>query len=223
MLTLKLKKLPDTLRGIYGPNKDKLGERMLYAHPDLYKSIMDLEAAGVRLVFSDIFRSAKESLAAKRAKPGLVMPAGYSAHNFGLAVDLDVNAIMRELKLDKKRLDELLASFGLFCHRTDHKMLAECWHYNAFGDDPKKWKGLFQTSTARAIEQKIVSIYGEQFKMSHDEVIAALKSLRYFDTGDTPRNAIARFQTHWDLSVDGIAGPKTQRLLSYLTNTTEII
>lgn len=222
MLKLQLKKLP-ALRGIYGANKDKLGEHQLFAHPDLFDSITRLEGAGVRLVFSDIFRSAKASLDAKRAKPHLVMPAGFSAHNFGLAVDIDVQAVCKELGLDKRKLDELLAGFGLYCHRIDHKTLAECWHYNALGDDAKRWLGAMTTSTAPSVEKKIQALYGDALKLSSEEVSAALRSLGYFDKETSIRSAVQRFQEHWDLAPDGVAGPKTQRLLAYLTCKTEVL
>jgi len=140
MMKLNLASLPATLRGIYGATKDKLGAHQLFGHPDLASAISRLESAGVRLIFSDIFRSAKGSLDARRAKPGLVQPPGYSAHNFGLAVDIDHAAVMKELRIDKKKLDELLASYGLYCHRTDHALASEAWHYNALGPGAERKK-----------------------------------------------------------------------------------
>jgi D-alanyl-D-alanine carboxypeptidase len=226
MLTLKLVKLPSTLRGIYGANKNMLGAAQLYAHPDLAKSIDDTEKAGLHLIYSDIFRSAKSSLEAMRKKPGLVQPPGNSAHNFGLAVDLDVDALMKELRLTKRQLDELLASFGLFCHRIDHALGAESWHYNALGDDPKKWLGFMRSSTANCIEQKIQALYGNQLRLTRDEVSRALDILGFLGVSRTTSDiteAIRRFQSQWDLVPDGDAGLKTQRLLAYLTAKTEVL
>lgn len=226
-MKLNLIKLPVTLRGIYGPRK-VLGPQQLFAHPVLETSIAALESAGVRLVFSDIFRSAKGSLDARRAKPGLVQPPGYSAHNFGLAADIDVSTIMKELGLDKKRLDELLAAHGLFCHRTDHALASEAWHYNALGPNGGASLQAGAKSTAGAVEAKIMHLYGLDFEMTVDQIKGALCSL----TGDLEKQAkikassglefaayVREFQVAWDLVVDGVAGARTKRTLALVTAT----
>jgi hypothetical protein len=227
MMQLRLVKLPATLRGIYGTEK-KLGPQQLWAHPDLEDSIAKLESAGVRLIFSDIFRSAKGSLDARRAKPGIVQPPGYSAHNYGLAIDIDHAAMMKELGISKKQLDESLAKYGLYCHRVDHELASEAWHYNCLGPNPDQWLKKGAKSTAEAIEAKIISIYGSDFTMTDTGLREALASLTINPESQAKIKAanevqlaehIRVFQLMWDLSVDGVAGPKTKRTLALVSAT----
>jgi hypothetical protein len=214
-MKLILKQLPADLRGIYGPTKDRLGAHQRWAHPDLAQAIEAMEKAGVKLAYSDLFRSAESSLARRkefeaRGGPQLAKRPGESPHNWGLACDIDVGWALKTYRLDKKRLDELMASYGLYCHRRDHQAGAESWHYNALGPDAARWLGAASmTSTSRAIEAKIQSIYGPQMVLSPAEVTAALAALKY--------ESVRAFQADWDLEVDGVAGVKTQRLLAFLT------
>lgn len=214
-MKLILKQLPETLRGIYGPTKDRLGAHQRWAHPDLADAIERLEASGFKLAYSDLFRSAESSLARRkefeaRGGPQLAKRPGESPHNFGLACDIDVGWALKTYRLDKKRLDEIMASYGLYCHRRDHQAGAESWHYNALGPDAGQWlSSASMMSTSRAIEAKIQALYGSQMVLSQDEVTAALGALKY--------ESVRAFQSDWDLEVDGVAGPQTQRLLAFLT------
>jgi hypothetical protein len=209
MMQLNLVPLPNNLRGIYGATKDKLGAQQLFAHPDLEAAINRLERDGVKLIFSDIFRSAQGSRDARRKKGGIVQPAGYSAHNYGLAVDLDIGAIMKELRITKKQLDELLENYGLYCHRTDHALGSEAWHYNCLGPSPEQWLKEGERTTANAVERKIQGLYGESFRMEPGEILDALAKLKIL--------SVVEFQRAWDLVADGIAGPKTQRTLALVS------
>ena len=217
-MKLNLVKLPTTTRGIYGPNKDQLGANQRWAHPDLAEILARLVDARIDLRFSDIYRSAKSSQArrAEFAATGgaqLAKRPGESPHNYGLAVDLDVSAALADNHTNKKGLDLALQNYGLHCHRLDHDLGAECWHYNALGPNASQWtRSSSSESTSRAIEAKIASIYGEAWKLTPEEIRAALKLVGVKN--------VRELQAGWDLEVDGIAGPKTQRLLSYLTAET---
>ncbi len=216
-MKLILSPLPKTLRGIYGATKDKLGAHQLFGHPDLVAAILKMEADGLKLAYSDLFRSAESSLARRkefeaRGGPQLAKRPGESPHNFGLAFDIDVAYALKTYRLDKKRLDEILATYGLYCHRRDHQAGAESWHYNCLGPGPQAARWLASASapsTSRAIEAKIQHLYGLQMSLLKDEVTAALRALKYETVKD--------FQEDWDLDADGIAGPQTQRLLAFLT------
>ena len=225
-MKLLLVALPSNLRGIYGASHDQLGAQQLWAHPDLAAAIEKMEKDGVRAVFSDIFRSAKGSLDARRAKPGLVQPPGYSAHNFGLAADLDYAAMLKELRLDKKALDWLLEGYGLYCHRKDHAAAAEAWHHNCLGPDPARWLQTTAKSTAGAVEAKILSIYGASFEMGPEELKSSLASLqpdltqqaKIKGASGAELGAYVRdFQRAWDLDVDGAAGERTKRTLALVS------
>ncbi len=222
MLTLSLVPLPATLRGIYGATKDKLPTRFLWAHPDLANAIDATERDGLSLAYSDIFRSPEASLARRkefdaRGGPQLAKRPGESPHNFGLAVDIDVMWCLKTYRISKQALDERLQRYGLYCHRRDHQLAAESWHYNALGEDAAQWLQHASTSsTSRAIEAKILALNGEGFRLTPMEIERSLAKLGYKPEKGI-RGAVMRFQDDWDLSVDGLPGPKTQRLLAYLT------
>ena len=216
-LRLILSVLPDNLLGpAQPPYNGRVPKRMRFAHPDLAKIIVALEAAGVRLRYSDILRSAEVSLARRhefeaRGGKQLAKRPGESPHNWGLSVDIDTKDAMTSMLISKQQLDELLQAYGLWCHRRDHVLGDECWHYNALGvgEEAQKWLAFAsQRSTSRAVEEKIASLYSKDWVLSKDQVAACLIQLKKKDVRD--------FQDDWDLDVDGIAGPKTQRLLAFL-------
>lgn len=219
-MKLILRKLPYSFRGVYtdkAGRKDALGVRQLYAHPDAADSLIKMESDGLRLIFSDIFRSPKESLEARRKKPGLVKRPGESPHNFGLAIDLDITAICNERRITKAQLDALMISYGWYPHNKDSKVTREGWHYNYLGPKPELWLPACaaSSSTSRAVEARVMALYGSQMTLSKEQVEAALDRLDY--------ETVADLQGAWDLDVDGVAGVKTQRLLACLTADQEIV
>ena len=99
------------------------------------------------VVVSDMFRTAEASLAAMQKKRG-VQPPSYSHHNYGRAIDLDVDQTLKMMRAqemttgdypdgqdvapenftgdhvpvkDKRTLDFWLAERGWYCFRGDHK------------------------------------------------------------------------------------------------------
>jgi hypothetical protein len=236
-MQLQLCKLPSTLRGAYDINRDgiknELAERMLFAHPDLARAILKLEKDGIRLRYSDIFRSAASSLARRkefesRGGPQLAKRPGESPHNWGLAVDIDVADALSSLKLKRKAdLDQFLRGYGLHCHRLDGLTGPEAWHYNCLGTEIAPYfMHASPRSTSRAIEAKIQALYGGAMSLSRDEIISGLRALKHLGKEATSVSytaAVKCFQRDWDLTVDGVAGPKTQRLLAYLTANTQLV
>jgi hypothetical protein len=251
-MKLILKRLPSSLRGIYPDKqgrKDALGAHQLLAHPDLYDAIMRMESDGVRLIYSDIYRSAESSLRRRRefqaamvaydakvkadpayakthARPKqLAKPAGYSPHGQGVAVDLDIKAILKERHCDKKALDWLLEGYGLYCHRKDHVLDNEAWHYNCLGPNAAQWlpASAARPSTSYAIEAKVMSLYGSQFVLKESEIRAYLVTLGHLPIGRELSEGVKEFQRLWDLDVDRKAGPKTQRTLAAVCAEQEIV
>jgi hypothetical protein len=236
-MQLLLSPLTKALRGIYDIDRDgvknELPHRALYAHPDLARAISKMEDDGLHLVYSDIYRSAASSLARRRefekaGGPQLAKRPGESPHNFGLAIDIDVTQACQDLQVTKRGLDTLLQRYDLFCHRRDSKMGAEAWHYNHLGPVPAyHLKHASPTSTARAVEAKVSAIYGGQMKLSRDEIVSALKQSGFLKSGMATSAdidaAVRAFQAFWDLAVDGAPGPKTQRLLAFVTASTQLV
>lgn len=212
MLNLVLRQLPDTTLGIYGPDKNTMPASMRRLHPLAAESFQNL--AGV-LRISDAFRTPESSLHAMQIKRG-VQPPGFSAHNFGFAIDVALGDCLKRLGMTKTKFDEAMAEYGWFCHRRDHNRGMEDWHYNhgieAF-IDPK------DTSTAPAVERLIQQTYGEQLRLSALEAQTLLKQMRYYqgdldgEIGPRTEAAIGAFQKAWQVKESGL-GRKTQRVLA---------
>ncbi len=216
---------PLTRRGIYGDKEDRLPERMLWLHPDALRSIQELERdyPGV-FRYSDMFRGVagqirvrEKNRERRRASGRPVRYAGklpgYSAHGYGLAIDHDVRGNLKRLArflltredadpYGKREYDLLMRKYGWYCHRDaphgDHKRKHEEWHFNFFGDDPKRWLAHCEERTDAGIEAKIRYMYGPL-------------------TCTTPKDFDVRsFQEAHTLRPDGIFGPMSRRVKAYV-------
>lgn len=225
MVKLDLDTLPSRrIKGIYGQSKTLFPRRMARLHPSAARAFEQLDP---EIVYSDMWRSAQGSFDGRypggRRWPrrGVARPA-HSAHNYGLAVDVAVTLTLGALGMTKRELDEYMAGHGWWCHRIDHKRKSEEWHYNYLGAD---WGGLpaGEKRTSHAIERKIKRLYGAAWDCSPQELQRRLRAQGlYFGVidgklGRFSKKAIKRFQSQWRLKVDGLAGPKTNRLLWYVT------
>ena len=232
VLHIQLRPLPATILGIYGPGRDQLPERMRYLHPAAAASYLEIEATPQRLRVTDMLRSADSSLDAAERKSGVQRP-GYSGHNFGLCIDIDVKDCMRRRKMAKATLDAFLAARGWYCHRKDHALAAESWHYSFLGTGAEAKDYLAasaqSTNTAAALEAKIVDLYGAAFRLDAAQVQAALRQLRLYSgavdgmLGPLSRQAINAFQRAWQLPVTGSADARTQRTLAFVAGGCSIV
>jgi hypothetical protein len=104
-----------------------LPQRMRWLHPgaaEAYESIKDA------VVVSDMYRSAEASLSAMQRKVG-VLPPGRSRHGYGLAIDVSVPESMALVGVrSKEAFDDWMGHRDWHCHRLDHAMQSEAWHYN---------------------------------------------------------------------------------------------
>jgi len=228
MLTLRLSALPSTIVGIYGPGKDTLPSRMRFLAPDAAESYMRMDRSALRPRASDMLRSAESSLQAGHEKRG-VMPPGRSGHNFGFSVDVDVTWMRKQYQWTKKDMDTELAKAGWYCHRKDHEIDSECWHYNYFGPDPGRYLDASSAygSTASGLELMIQDRYGAGFVLTPSEIQTVLSQMKLYtgtidgDLGPLSRQAIKAFQRAWRLPETGLAGQDTQRLLSFIGSQRE--
>lgn len=224
-MKLSLKQLPPTVRGIYD---GKMPARALFLEPaaaDSYKR--DLLSW---VVVSDMLRSAESSLNAVRRGRGAQAP-GYSAHNYGFAIDLDVKATMERGEVKTKpALDAKLEALGWFCHRRDHVMDSECWHYNFLGVgyvvSPR------QRSTSGDVEALIVQRYGADMAPGDSQCQAMLASLKMYSgavdgiVGDLTREAVRVFQRAWAskrVAETGRLDAATRRTLAFVCATREVV
>lgn len=223
MLKIALRPVQNVL-GIYGKAKDQFPARMSYLHPEAAAAFDAVQAlVGQRLRVSDMYRAPADSLVAMQSKRG-VQPPGFSAHNFGLAIDIDTDAMLDVLKCSKAVLDVTMQSKGWFCHRRDSRRGMEDWHYNYLGaDSAALLQHASATSTAGAIEARIQQLYGPRFLLTDSEAQAALKAEGLYagaidgKIGPKSKAAVAAFQQKWGLPPDGVLNARTERTLAVVT------
>jgi hypothetical protein len=216
-MILILQQLPQ----LAGPDDDDyrglVPQRFLYMLPEAAKALMLVEQDTGGLIYTDIFRSAESSLKAYQSKPGTQPPA-YSYHNYGGCADVDVDRSLKKLGTNYEGLVEIMAARQFYCHRRDGNPTAsESWHFNYLGDDADALLELTTTdhsTWARPAEAMIQKWYGPGFQLTADQVALLIPIAHATDIRD--------FQRRWGLVVDGVAGPKTQRVLAYATATQQI-
>jgi hypothetical protein len=233
MMKLRLTALAPTTRGIYntraGP--DTLPERFRYLHPDAAAGFVALEAATGGLVYSDILRSAEESLHAAQTKRG-VQPPGFSGHNFGFSVDVAVEETMKLRGWDYAKLVATMEAYGWHCHRRDGARgyrLSEHWHFNFFGAASAKYlKTTIGGSWASPLEALVLDTYEEAFRLTDAELQACLKKLGMYagdvdgQVGPLTRAAVGAFQRAW--MMDGQRDEvRTRRVLAFVAAEREIV
>lgn len=224
LLQLKLVRVPNVV-GIYGKSGKDFPPRMAFLQPDAAKAYI-AAAEKLKLVVSDMFRTAEESLRARAEKSG-VQPPGFSAHNYGFAIDIATDAVLKATKLSKPDLDKQMEEYGWYCHRKDGKRGMEDWHYNFFGnrDQAAPWVKVCERSTNRSsgIEAKIAATFGDQLKLTADEAQIALSKLKFYHGeidgkfGGGSKQALLAFKRAWKLPQDTILDPKTERTLAYVS------
>ena len=218
MLTLELTALEDLdVRGIYGPDENRMPLRCRFLHPEAAASFLEIKE---QVVISDMFRSPESSLRAVRDGRGAQPPA-YSAHNYGLAIDLDLKQSFAGFGIKSKTaLDAEMESRGWFCHRRDHELEHEAWHYNFLGRGTQV--GQQFRSTAGWIEARIGQMYGAFLEPDDRECQTALKKLRLYGgaldgkIGPISQEAIRAFQRTWGLAESGRLDTRTKRTLAYV-------
>lgn len=228
-MPLALVALPnDKIGSTYRDGEPGFPSRMGFLHPRAAGALRcALRELGQALVLSDAWRAAGASLARRYPDGGGVRrgvkPPGFSAHNYGLAIDVDIRRTLQRTGLNKRQLDEKLAEHGWYCHRKDHRITSEAWHYNALvtgrgAEYLQETQG--KRSTAAAVEAAILDLYGYAWAPSKLQLQRYLAFLALYTgaidglLGRKTREAVEAFQRAWKLKVDGVAGPATCRVLA---------
>ena len=225
-LNLSLVRVPAVL-GIYGANKDQFPARMSLLHPEAAGGFAAAEKLlGMKLRVSDMFRTAEQSMQAMQEKSG-VMPPGYSLHNYGIAIDVAIDAMLAASKLSKPAFDLLMREAGWYCHRKDGKRGSEDWHYNFLGvgaaAEPFLAEAAKSTNTSAAGDAKILSFYKDGLTLTPAEVQECLAYLKLYSgeidgqIGPRSRQSLMAFQRAWRLQPSGQIDAKTERTLAYVS------
>lgn len=226
-----LLRLADLPAGLAGPNdatyNGKVPTRARFLFPEAAQSLCGLEAASGGLVYTDVFRSADASLAACRNKRGCQRPA-FSAHNFGLAFDLDLDATKKKLQLTYQGLTSLLNRFGWYCHRRDgNPDEMESWHFNFLGEQAGTYLTLateVHKTWSAPVETRIAELYGADFLLTPVQLQQALEQAHFYYgaidglQGPLTYEAIRAFQRAWQIEESPVKpGGTTHRTLAYVT------
>lgn len=229
-MRILLKRVPNVL-GIYGktsiggvPPGDYFPPSAALLHPQAADAYVRLEReTGKRLRVSDIFRTPESSLMAMQQKAG-VQPPGFSGHNFGFSIDVDVAACLKSFGLDKAGFDSLMETYGWFCHRKDHARAFEEWHFNYFGigDEAAPFLAACakSTVTSAGVEAKILQHYGAEFKLDTEALQQQLQKLKMYggsidgDFGPRSQAAVLAFERAWRLPEDGQPDARMMRTLA---------
>jgi len=213
------------IRGVASIYTDKHGGHDMPEHlsrlaPDAAASFeADLKP---HVVVSDMWRSAASSLLAVKEGRGAALP-GYSAHNFGLAIDIDVARIIREypgMFANKRDLDEWMAAQGWFCWRDDHKLERESWHYYYFGKGAKVQ--YFGGNCVGYWNAYALRRHGADFNVSDIDAQRMLVSMKLYHgpvdgkVGPLTKEAIGTFQRAYSLPLTLGLDPRTQRTLAFV-------
>jgi hypothetical protein len=206
--------------------------RMPFLAPEAAVAFKTLENDTGGLVYTDMWRDPTASLLAKRMKRITQVP-GYSPHNYGIAIDIDLKTVLQEKKIRYEDLLFLLKKRGWVCYRRDgeaDKPGSE--HFNFLGDDADRYltKCTMDPITwGYAAETKILERFDSEFQLSAKDVQLKLAQLGLYTgiiTGQLDmytREAILAFQRAWDLNQTGSVDPSLCRVLAFVSSDRQMI
>lgn len=230
-MQILLQALPETFTHYTGKPVPKW-QRMLA--PDAAASIIAVEKEIGPLRYTDMWRSAEVSLAARASKTGVQAP-GFSAHNYGFSIDFDVEGNMKLHGWSYDKFRDLLNERGWYGHRMDGSRGSEEWHFNYFGPTEVATRFLAEGVKGRGgtwalpVELKMKENYGAGWVLSTVEIQEKLKELKMYHgdvdgiVGPLTREALKAFQRAWDLIASGTGDERTQRTLAFVTATKKMV
>jgi hypothetical protein len=216
-MNLVLQQLSDDLKG---------PARSRFLAPEACAAFRLLEKDTDGLIYTDLWHDGTQSLLARRTRKTTNLP-GYSPHNYGLALDLDLGQVLEQKKISYEDLLYVMKRRGWYSHRRDGKVdEAGSAHFNFLGDgdvdsyielatfDPLSWE--------RPIEKRIYEKHITDFSLSPAQIQSLLKKLGFFHgevNGDYDiyfREAVMAFQRAWDLPDSGTPTTAFQRVLAFV-------
>jgi len=233
-MILKLLAMPPLLGPDDADYKGQVPTRMRFLAPDVGPALLQLNKDTGGYIYTDVWRSADSSLAARRVKRGVQRPA-YSPHNYGFAVDLDLYGIMKKYHVKYPDIVEVMLAHDWYSHRRDGAGPdeSESWHFNYLGPDHDKYMAKVDINDhatwSNAVEMRIIERYGSDFSLSPTQIQSLLAQLKMYGgeidgnlSSALCREAVMAFQRAWDLAVDGDPGIMTQRTLAFVTAEKQI-
>jgi hypothetical protein len=176
----------------FDKNKQRVNlfPRLAQCTPDTKVALMkikaDLDAKGIKLFLSDMFRSHGMQLQAhiENAKKGVFSPLpGGSMHEAGRAIDLDLDALLAGGVLSLKDFWEIATSHGFFpIVGQPNPKLKESWHFDCRGSHNKvhkyyaEGKGGPKMKPYQAMAASAILAIGVQVDRFQNQKAAAIQS-----------------------------------------------
>ncbi len=221
-MKLALQQLPATVRG---------PARMKLLAPDAAAALLKIEEDTDGLIYNDFWRDGVASLVSIRLRKTSNLPS-YSSHNYGLALDLDLEAVLMEKGITYETLLYIMKKRGWYCHRRDGRGdLPEANHFNFLGEKGEDYilkTTMDPTTWGRPGEARIHERYGDKFTLDTRTVQTLLARAGLYVgpiTGAVDlytREAVMAFQRAWDLVEDGLLSIAFCRALAFVTAGLEI-
>lgn len=199
--------------------------------PEAALALVAVEKDTDGLVYTDMWREPVASLLARRTRRGSQLP-GYSSHNYGLAVDLNVKSILIQKKIRYEDLLWIMKKRGWFCHRRDGQGdMPESDHFTFLGEKSEKYLAKCSqdpTTWQTPAEIRIWELYSNDFQLTTEEVSVRLVKMGFLSEPTKKRDiymreAILAFQRAWDLTETGSPDMTLCRVLSFVTAEREVL
>jgi len=214
-------------------------KRMAFVHPDVLGPLRNIAE---RVVITDLYRDPISSLEARKLGKRGVQRPGWSGHNFGISIDLDIDACLNRKFTEKKTTNKELVSHsrdsfnnyltflvwmadnGWTCHRSDGKRGFEDWHFNCLGS-----RNELTPYSSAGPQRWISDHYADNFNLDEREAQTVLSNLGYYkgsidgDWGPLSQAAMRAFERSLNLTEDGKLDAVSMRSLAVFTAHKNII
>jgi peptidoglycan hydrolase-like protein with peptidoglycan-binding domain len=200
-----------------------LPTRMKLIHPSVVDGLRAITVQnGYNIAMSDMFRSPASSLAARQQKTGVQRP-GFSGHNYGISIDIDIDQSIKLMGMSYPDLVRWMATKGWTCYRSDYQLGPEAWHFNFLNMGP--------TPPPRSDGpiQWITNTYGPQLTGDEKWVQTCLQQLKLYDGaidgqfGAHSQAALKQFELMYQLPPTGVIDQINCWSLAIATCTKNII
>ena len=201
---IPLRRVPNVI-GIYkrGENEDFFPRRWSLLRdvgpsPTPYEIFQRVMEEFPTLRVSDMIRSPDASLRARLRKRGVQLP-GYSGHNFGISIDIDVASILGDIDLGWDEFKSRMVQLGATPYnKTSGASDFEAWHWNLLD---LSYKGLPWGTKGRDVEDWITTTFGDQLYIGCEDHRSYWRAVQ---------KAMAEFKFYDAGGIDGLPGPMTR-------------
>jgi hypothetical protein len=200
---------------------------------DAALSLASIQTYTDGLIYTDMWRDGIDTLLTRTNRNKSGNSIGYSPHNFGISVDLDVPTILDQKKILYEDIIWLMKRKGWYCFRRDGSQnQVGSGHFDFLGDEAEKYLAKSSQDPATwstVAEMRIWERHSQSFNIGTKEVQEMLAKLGFYHgpfTGQRDfytREAILAFQRAWDLVQTGSPDMVLCRALAFISAEISIL